>query len=189
MRFTQGYWLSCLATFALGFESAGAQAPTTGPVRITAPNLRLLGKRFELTAIRGDTMFVIGRDSVLRSVPIGRVTRLEQLDGRTHPVGGTAGLGLVGGLLLGVGAGAAACESGWLFDAGTCVALAGGGGALVGLVAGAVVGLVITTERWRPMVLTAGSGTIGVRLSLGSRKPPAGVIWEGGGGSSAARPR
>lgn len=149
-----------------------AQAPTSGTlVRITSPQVpqgRAVGvfERFN-----GDTVVVAG-------LPISRasITRLEVSAGRkSHWL---AGMGI--GFVVGGGLGALSCVIACPEDTGSdaikgieTVAL-GGLGALVGLLAGGIVGAFRISDRWREVSLSTlriaptlrSDGTFGVSIGL-----------------------
>ncbi len=117
-------------------------------VRVTAPELRAAKQVAILEAWRGDTLVLVADSTFF--YPVGSITRLEvSWRKRSHTSLG-AGLGLIAGIAIGVGASAhfaSECRKsgqGWCDTAYVLTPL----GALVGTLAGAFIGGRVKTDRW-----------------------------------------
>ena len=152
--------LMVLATAFLAPVVADAQAPAVVAgtrVRVTAPSIALRRHVTTILDVRDDSI-VFGVSDDSRSVALSDVTALEVSTGKHRRFLRNAGLGLGIGVIVGAVAGAATyeeCVSTELFG---CLfvpesrAQSAAEGAIglgaVGLLAGAVVGVLRRTDRW-----------------------------------------
>lgn len=167
--------VACLAVLLLApFTNALAQEQPLQPgqrVRITAPDLGINQQVATFDALASGVLIVTA-DSTMRFA-LADVTRLDMLAGRRgHPWRG-AGLGFLGGAIVGTAIAAGATDTGdeW-YD--LIVAFGAGVGAGSGLLVGAVAGAFIKTDRWeevpldrlRVSVVPQRDGRFGLGLSL-----------------------
>jgi hypothetical protein len=159
-------WAGLLLSAGLGAVPSmlpGQDVQLGSRIRVTAPALGLNQTVGRFQGLLADSLRL---DTVV--VPLRAVTRLEVSRGTSSAWSKGLGIGLLGGALLGVGAGAAGCEDGF-FSGGECTAAAGLGGALAGGLLGALVGTFIKHEKWEPLhlqTLIAGRGSNGLRLGV-----------------------
>ena len=176
--------LMVLATAFLVPVVADAQAPAVVAgtrVRVTAPTIDLRKHVTTIVDVRGDSI-VLGVSGDSRSVALSDVTALEVSAGKHRRFLRSAGLGLGIGAIVGAVAGAATyeeCVSTELFGcllAPESRAQSAAEGAIglgaVGLLAGAVVGVVRRTDRWvsvdmpvRASIKPTASGGISLTIS------------------------
>ena len=105
------------------------------------------------------------------AIPLASVTRLEVSQGQKSRMGPGAGIGLLGGGLLGYlissGTLGRGCTEGGGFLEPTreqCIGLSTVGGAVVGTLLGLVIGAVMTTYRWEEVPLDQ------LRVSFGPQR-------------------
>ncbi len=94
------------------------------------------------------------------AIPLASVTRLEVSRGQTSRMGPGAGIGLLGGGLLGylissgtLGSGCTEGGRGFQLTREACIGVSTVGGAVVGTLLGLVVGAVSKTDRWEEVPL------------------------------------
>ncbi len=153
--------------------SATAQEPPPvkvgDRVRVTAPYVRS----------REGTVQLLTTDSLVMrpgygawpvAIPLASVTRLEVSRGQKSRMGRGAGIGLLGGGLLGYlissGILARGCtgESFLIRSPEACIRVSTVGGAVVGTLLGLMIGRVITTDRWEEVPLDQ------LRVSFGPQR-------------------
>ncbi len=141
--------------------------PPTYTICVGGPRLQSVGT---FVTWEVDTLVVQSNGDTL-SVPANLVTRLDVSRGRKTNTGKGAGIGFLLGGLVGaviVYASYEECVGGWacLGDLGPGANVAAGGviGGLGGLVAGALIGLEIQTDRWQEVPLDR------LRVSLGPQR-------------------
>lgn len=160
-------WAGFLLSAGLGALPSvlpGQDVQLGGRIRVTAPALGLNKTVGRFQGLLADSLRL---DSMV--VPLRSISRLEVSRGRSSSWSRGLVMGLAGGALAGVALGASACEEGFVFSAGSCVAAAGVGGALAGGLVGAVVGAFIKHEKWAPLqlrTLIAERGGNGLRLGI-----------------------
>ncbi len=134
-------------------------------VRVTAPDLGIRKQAGRFEALRADTMVVAVADSTM-TFPVAFVTRLEVSRGQKSRAGQGAGIGLVGGGLLGflISSGTCSGESFLIRTREACIRVSTVGGAVVGTFLGLAVGAVIMTDRWQEVPLDR------VRVSFGPQR-------------------
>lgn len=136
-------------------------------IRVTAPALGLNKTVGRFQGLLADSLRL---DSTV--VPLRSISRLEVSRGRSSAWSKGLVMGLAGGALAGVALGASACEEGFVFSAGSCVAAAGLGGGLAGMLVGGVVGAFIRHEKWAPLHLQpliaerSGGLRLGITLAI-----------------------
>ena len=159
MRSLLWFALLLVAPFVRGAAQASSAIDTGTRVRVTAPVLGLDRREAVVEALRLDTLVL--RTEATIAVPRTSLTRLETYSGRRgHPWRG-AGIGALGGLLIGGAIGLVACENYTVTTptgVGNCldsregaqiILLAGLGiGAAGGALLGAAVGALIKTDKW-----------------------------------------
>ncbi len=131
-------------------------------VRVTAPDLGIRKQAGRFAALRADAMVVAVADSTM-TFPVASMTRLEVSRGQTSRMGPGAGIGLLGGGLLGylISSGSCSGERFLIRTQETCIRVSTVGGAVVGTFLGLAVGAVIMTDRWQEVPLDR------VRVSFG----------------------
>jgi hypothetical protein len=151
--------LMVLATALLAPVVADAQTPAVVAgtrVRVTAPSIDLRRHVTTIVDVRGDSI-VFGVSNNSRSVALSDLTALEVSAGKHRRVLRSAGLGLGIGAIVGAVVGAATYEEcvpteflGCLAPESRAQSVAIGGVVLggVGLLTGAVVGVLRRTDRW-----------------------------------------
>ncbi len=146
--------------------SATAQEPPPvkvgDRVRVTAPDLGIRKQAGRFEALRADTLVVAVADSTM-TFPVASVTRLEVSRGQKSRAGQGAGIGLLGGGLLGFLISSRNCTegAGVLDTREACIQVSTVGGAVVGTFLGLAFGAVIMTDRWQEVSLDR------VRVSFG----------------------
>ncbi len=172
--------------------SATAQVPPPikvgDRVRVTAPDLRRREGTVQL--LTTDSLVLVVRGAwpvqwlttdglVVRNrlaIPLASVTRLEVSRGRKSRVGRGAGIGLLGGGLLGLTISSGVLpRNGGCRGAGfveppreVCVALGTVGGAVVGTLLGVVVGAMASTDKWKAVPLLRVAPQRDGRFGLGA---------------------
>ncbi len=129
-------------------------------VRVTAPALGIRKQAGRFEALRADTLVVAVADSTM-TFPVASVTRLEVSRGQKSRMGLGAGIGLLGGGLLGylissgLGSHGGCTEGGGFLEPTReqCIGLSTVGGAVVGTLLGLVAGALTKTDRWREVPL------------------------------------
>ncbi len=155
----------------LAFVPASATSQEPPPVkvgdrvRVTAPDLGIRKQAGRFEALRADTMVVAVADSTM-TFPVAFVTRLEVSRGQKSRAGQGAGIGLLGGGLLGFLISSRNCTegTGFLDTREACIQVSTVGGAIVGTFLGLAVGAVIMTDHWQEVPLHR------VRVSVGPQR-------------------
>ncbi len=176
--------LMVLTTALLAPVVADAQAPAVAAgtrVRVTAPSIDLRRHVTTIVDVRGDSI-VFGVSNNSRSVALSDVTALEVSAGKHRRFLRNAGLGLGIGAIVGAVVGAATYEECvptefldcFLADESRGQSAVTGGVVLgaVGLLTGAVVGVLRRTDRWvsvdmplRASIKPTGSGGMSLTIS------------------------
>ncbi len=136
--------------------SATAQEPPPvkvgDRVRVTAPDVRRREGTVQLLTTDSLVMRPV-YGARLVAIPLASVTRLEVSRGQKSRVGRGAGIGLLGGGLLGYVISLGGCESGFILTREECIGVSTVGGAVVGTLLGLGVGAVTKTDRWEEVPL------------------------------------
>ncbi len=133
-------------------------------VRVTAPDLGIRKQAGRFAALRADTLVVAVADSTM-TLPVASMTRLEVSRGQKSRAGQGAGIGLLGGGLLGFLISRNCTEgTGFIDTRRACIQISTVGGAVVGTLLGLAVGAVIMTDRWQEVPLDR------VRVSFGPQR-------------------
>ena len=167
-----GLGVAACASGAAGDEPPAPQ-PFAAAVAGDRVRLRQTGERHLLTGKvleidEGTLVIARGRDGGVLRIPVASLDRLEVARGRRGHAGLGAAIGFVpGALFMGFAVGVLACDDQGVQCSSVGPMLVGGllGGAATSAV-GALVGLVIRTDRWQPVPL---AGT------PAGRKPTVGI--------------
>ena len=138
-------------------------------VRVKTADSRSVGT---LTGTTGQLMTLRLENGSEIQVPWATVERLDTSIGKRKNVGQGAAIGLGVGLLAGVVA-AKDCEGDFIFSEGECRGMAVTGLGLLGVIGGAIVGALVSTERWKEvdsgprLALTLPKRGIGAQVRVG----------------------
>ncbi len=156
-------WLAAALVLTGSVDLFGQKAPLVAQgdrVRVTAPNERVVGT---FTVLKPDTL-VVSVESRRLAIPFASVTSLEVSRGQKSKSGKGALIGLGAGAAAGVVTALVGCADNSCDDVtGLVVLIFGAGGALGGVLIGAVIGSFIQTDRWETVPLDR------IRVSLTPR--------------------
>ena len=120
-------------------------------VRVTAPELDLIGEERTFYAWAGDTI-ALDLHGTTR-IPMTSVTKLEVRSQRTWGPGTGGLVGALTGALIGIAVTASSCEDGFVFTKGACI----GGGifglTMLGALLGVGIGALTASDPWMNLPL------------------------------------